>query len=238
MIRTSLEIKHFSQMDHVWWGALTLAGQHRYDHKFQKLREFCNVGRVKNTLEIGCGDGEFTKRLIRLENSKILATDLTQVLIKKAKKNLNEKNVSFKVDNAEKMKIKGSKYDLVCGISILHHLRFDKCLRECKRVLKEGGEIFFTEPNFTNPIIFASLKIPFLRKRMELSPDETAIKKREMLKLLHKIGFSEYGVENYDFLYPATPKPLISFVRKISNLFETLPVVREFSGSLIIWGRK
>ena len=67
------------------------------------------------------------------------------------------------------MSFKNKSFDIVCGISILHHVNTKKTLQECYRVLKDGGRLFFTEPNLLNPIINITTNIKPLRKVMEYS---------------------------------------------------------------------
>lgn len=234
--RVKNEIKHFSTLNHIWWGALTSAGQRRYDTKFKKLKEYCKPKKGVKILEIGCGDGEFTKRLVKL-NSKVVAIDLTPGLIKKAKKVLKKKAV-FKLMNAQSLKFSDNSFDIVCGISILHHIDLEKSLRECYRILRKGGALFFTEPNYINPQIFISLNILWLREKLELSPDETALVRWKAETLLKKIGFTDIKVVNFDFLYPLTPKWAIPGVEKLSAVLEKIPLIKELSGSLVIFGRK
>src|SRR6185503_12986731 len=101
--RIKNEIKHFTNLNHIWWGALTYAGQRRYDIKFAWFKKLCKPNKDKRILEVGCGDGEFTSRLASL-NSRIVGTDITPSLISKAKTNFkSNKNTQFMVDDCESM---------------------------------------------------------------------------------------------------------------------------------------
>lgn len=235
--RIENEIRHFSELEHIWWGAKTPAGQRRYDNKFKDFRYYCQPKKNYRILEIGCGDGEFTKRLKSL-SCTIIATDITPKVVEKAKKKVKGKNIQFLIDNAQNSHFKDNSIDIVCGISILHHIDPEKALKEAYRVLKPDGQIFFTEPNLLNPHIFLGLHILWFRSRMEFSPDETALMRWPIDKMLKDIGFKDVEVRNYDFLHPLTPNPLIGFVEGVGSLLERIPLVKEISGSLIIWARK
>lgn len=235
--RIEKEIAHFSDLKHIWWGAQTPAGQRRYDNKLKRLKQLCNLKKNYKILEIGCGDGEFTKRLATLD-CNITATDITPKVVEKGKKTLKRKNIKFLIDNAEKMRFSDNSFDIVCGVSILHHIDPEKALEEAFRVLKKDGQIFFTEPNLLNPHIYAGLHIGWLRQKMEFSPDETALLRWQVIKLLQKIGYLKVEVTNYDFLHPNTPPQSINFVEKLSNILEKTPLIKEISGSLIIWATK
>lgn len=235
--RVDKEIEHFSELSHIWWGAKTIAGQKRYDNKLELFTRLCHLRGKENILEMGCGDGEFSKRLVKL-NVNVTATDVTPQVIKRAKKDIKNKRISFKVENAEKISFKNGNFNIVCGISILHHLNAYRALQEAYRVLKNGGQIFFTEPNLLNPHIWLGLHIPYLRQKMEFSPDESALTRWQVAKILKQIGFSDISVVNYDFLHPNTPPLLINFIQVLGRILEKTPIIKEFSGSLMIWAKK
>ncbi len=133
---------------------------------------------------------------------------------------------------------KNNSFDMVCGVSILHHLDYEKALKETYRVLKKGGKIFFTEPNIVNPHMFLAHNISFLRKRMELSPYEIAFTRWQLANVLHGVGFKNIAVKNYDFLHPKVPSWAITQAEKVGSFLEALPVVKEISGSLIVYAEK
>lgn len=235
--RSKNEIKHFTTLEHIWWGAQTVAGKKRYLNKAQLFKSMCIGKKPVRILEIGAGDGEFTKNILDIKG-EIVATDVTPAVVERGRKSIKAKNLKFKVEDAEKLSFKEGTFDIVCGISILHHIVTEKALEEAYRVLKKGGRLFFTEPNLLNPHIFIGLHTPGLREKMEYSPDETALIRWRIAKILKKIGFKTVKVKNYDFLHPSTPAPLIPVLEKLSNTLEKMPIVKEVSGSLIVFAVK
>lgn len=236
----SNEITHFTHLEHIWWGARTPAGQKRYDNKAKLFKKVCAIKNGMKILEVGCGDGEFTKRLVKVVPSKvkIVATDVTPAVIQRAKKQIKRKNLIFKVDNFESMKFTKEFFDIVCGVSILHHVNTKRAIGEIYRVLKKGGEMFFTEPNYINPHIYLGLNIKPFREIMEFSPDETAFKRWQLEDTIRKAGFDVAIVKNIDFLHPKTPKFFVPLVEKLSIVLEKLPLIKEISGTLMVYARK
>ena len=236
----SLEIKHFSTLPHIWWGAKTRAGQKRYDNKITLMRRMCNISKARAVLEVGCGDGEFTKRLARAVTgkTKIIAIDVTPKAIERASIAVKQKNVTFRIENIANLSLPNNSCDIICGVSILHHVPLSATLQEMYRVLKSGGEIFFTEPNMLNPHTFAGLHIPFLRKKMEFSPEETAFIRWKLAQQIKEARFMHVIVRNYDFLHPFTPPALIPLIESLSAYLETIPLLKEISGSLVVYARK
>ena len=108
------------------------------------FQQYCNPSGNELILEIGCGDGEFTRRLIDLD-ATIIASDLTFSLLKRAQeKNTFKKvnNIIFMMDDAEFLSFDDNSLDYVNGISILHHLDYKNALKETYRVLKKGADFF------------------------------------------------------------------------------------------------
>jgi len=234
------EIEHFTHLHHIWWGARTPAGQRRYDNKAKLFKKVCRIKSGMKILEVGAGDGEFTKRIVKIVPAKVtvVATDVTPAVVKRGKKEIKRQNLSFKVDNLEAMAFQKESFNIICGVSILHHINTKKAIKEIYRVLKKDGEMFFTEPNYINPHVYLGLHIKPFRERMEFSPDETAFKRWELEAALKKAGFSTVVVKNIDFLHPKTPKSLIPLVETISNVLEFVPFIKEISGTLMVYAKK
>lgn len=237
MNRIQEEIKHFGSLEHVWFGQITVAGQKRYDNKGVLFRKYCKPRKNDKILEIGCGDGEFTKRLKRI-GARIIATDITPAVIGRGEKKLTFKGLSYKIDNCERLSFKDCSFSIVCGISILHHVNLRKTLREIFRVLTPGGRMFFTEPNLINPVMYAQTNIGWLRKRMEFSPRERALLRMDVERVMKNVGFRYVIVKNYDFLFPWIPEFMITPLENVSNILERIPIVKEISGSLLIYAVK
>ena len=106
-------------------------------------------------LDFGCGTGNFTEKVINFNPKKIVAVDISEEAIKKAKNNsnLNSKNIEYRVENCEDLSLNSDSFDIAYGSGILHHLNLNKSLSELKRILKKDGKIIFIEPMATNPII-------------------------------------------------------------------------------------
>ena len=124
-------------------------GKCRWARRCRLFAEF--LGNHKSrVLEIGCGTRLFTKELARTDNI-IVAIDISDSLIMKAKERVTSTNVKFIVGNAYKTEFKSGSFDFVIGSSSLHHLEVDSALNEFSRILKSGGRMMFTEPNMMNP---------------------------------------------------------------------------------------
>ncbi len=216
----------------IWnWGSS--AGIVRKQRRVNMLSQLITSNMT--VLEVGCGSGEFTKEFQKTQ-ADIFAIDVSPELLDFAKRSITATNVHFQLQNAFKMNFENNKFDAVIGSSVLHHLDVKSALTEFSRVLKPGGIIAFTEPNMLNPHIFIERKFRFLFKHV--TPDETAFIKFSIQKLLEKSGFEAVKIFSFDWLHPIIPSALIPVVKRLGSIAESLPLVKEFSGSLYIYAKK
>jgi ubiquinone/menaquinone biosynthesis C-methylase UbiE len=184
-------------------------------------------------LELGCGAGYFTRELVR-SGADIVAIDVSPELLEMARSACSAPNVQYQLENAYELSYDSAVFDSVVGSSVLHHLEIEKALRDVYRVLKPAGTIFFTEPNMLNPQIAVQKNIPWIKRKLGDSPDETAFFRWPLKQLLAKIGYRDIRIYPFDFLHPKTPVPLINGVSRFGRFLESVPVISEFAGSLYI----
>lgn len=219
------------------WGWGTPAGKARADRRASYFIQVGDITGGKKVLEIGCGTGEFTKRIAQT-GADITAVDISPDLLEIARETTPNVNVRFHVQNVEKLDFEDGSFDVVIGSSILHHLNLKPALKEVYRVLKIRGGVVFTEPNMINPQIWMERNIPFIRKLTNNSPDETAFIRWGLKKGLINVGFKNVSIRPFDFLHPFTPSMLIPFISNIGNLVEKIPFIKEIAGSLLIYASK
>lgn len=218
------------------WNWSSPAGRIRWERRCHLFTSFLE-GSKSDVLEIGCGTGLFTECLSQTIH-QIKAIDISEELLNIARNRIPHSDVVFQVDNAYKSNFNDAKFDYIVGSSVLHHLEVKQALIEMSRLLKPGGRLMFTEPNMLNPQIFLQKNIPILKKWAGDSPDETAFFRWEIRKSLKRCGFINIRVRPFDFLHPAIPRFLLSFITPVSYWLESIPLIKEIAGSLIITAEK
>ncbi len=124
-----------------------LQGREFYD----QLVDLLNPLQGKQLLELGCGRGDLSVWLA-LQGAEVTAVDLGRDLVSAAValSNLNGVSCDFHQGNMTDLGgIAAGRFDLVCGMAVLHHLSepdVSRTLRECHRVLRSGGAAIFVEP--------------------------------------------------------------------------------------------
>ena len=213
------------------WNWESPAGKLRWARRVNMLSSHLKPGMA--VLELGCGAGYFTKELAR-SGAEIVAIDVSPELLEIARSNCSVPNVQYQIENAYELSYGDAVFDSVVGSSVLHHLEIEKALRDIYRVLKPAGTIYFTEPNMLNPQIAIQKNIPWIKRKLGDSPDETAFFRWPLRRLLEQTGYRDIRIDPFDFLHPKTPVRLIDRVNRFGRLLEKMPVISEFAGSLYI----
>jgi SAM-dependent methyltransferase len=170
--------------------------------------------------------------------AKLVAVDISPDLLEKAKRRgLAEDQVEFIESQFEDVVLYGP-FDAVIGSSVLHHLDIPKALGRIYDLLKPGGYASFAEPNMLNPQVFCERAFSFLPYFSHISPDETAFVRWSLQSLILQVGFDEVNITPFDWLHPSTPVSLINNVRKLGEVLEGIPAIREFAGSLHFCSRR
>jgi 2-polyprenyl-3-methyl-5-hydroxy-6-metoxy-1,4-benzoquinol methylase len=219
------------------WNWNSPAGRIRAKRRGGLIAEAAGLKPGMRTVEVGCGTGLFTEMFAR-SGAFILAVDISPDLLVYARsRNLPADQVEFREARFEDCDVDGP-FDAVIGSSVLHHLDMKAALQNIFNLLKPGGRMAFAEPNMLNPQVWAERNIPAVRLRNGVSPDETAIVRWTMARDLATIGFTDIHLRNIDWLHPATPEALIPLVSNAGLVMEKIPLIREFTGSLLISARR
>lgn len=237
--RVLRERTHFdklaNELENVWWGHKTVAGQSRLDQRRLLVEKLAQIGPGTLVLEPGAGSDEFSSRLA-MTGARIVAVELSPKQARIGRTRLGDmKNLSFAVGDVTRLPHPDNTFDAVIGCSVLHHLHMPTALQEFRRVLKPGGRFLFSEPNMLNPQIAIEKNVPSIGRRFGNSPDETAFFRWSIAGMLRRYGFTEVRVFPFDFLHPATPEKWIGLVLHMSQVLERFPIIREFAGSLLIY---
>ena len=218
------------------WGWGTPAGKLRAHRRAQLIIQRAEISEGKRVIEFGCGTGLFTRAFAET-GALVMALDLSPDLVAEAAQK-PMKNIIYMVGDVERPDFPDVSFDAVVGSSILHHVNAELSLGAAYRILKSGGRVAFAEPNMLNPQIAVQKNIPYFKRMMGDSPDETAFFRWEAEKILQNTGFVEVGTQPFDFLHPYVPAGFIPLVKALEKVAEAIPLVREISGSILLWGRK
>ena len=233
------ELEHAKKILHdpeFYWNSRTVAGQRGSLRRARWIEQAASFRPQARVLEVGCGTGFFSDLFLR-SKVELHAIDISSELLEKAIERCGN-NADFRICDIESLPFGDEYFDAVVGVRVLHHLDMEVAFREIARTLKKGGCIAFCEPNMLNPQIMIQKNVPFIKRWMGDTPDETAFFRWGLKKFLSERGFQDIRIEPFDFLHPWIPDRVVDSVEKIGGVLEKVPVVCEIAGSLRIFARK
>jgi 2-polyprenyl-3-methyl-5-hydroxy-6-metoxy-1,4-benzoquinol methylase len=96
-------------------------------------------------LDIGCGTGELTKKLLE-KGEKIIGIDVAEKMIQEANKRNSHKQIEYICTTAEKYLEETEKtFDIIISIAALHHMDEKTILAKMKDKLTKGGQILILD---------------------------------------------------------------------------------------------
>ena len=99
----------------------------------------------QNVLEIGCGTGRHTVRLIEQGNN-VTGVDLSEGMLDKAKAKINSSRVTFVHANVLKDEIPNGPFDLAIMSLVLEHIDdLDLFFNKVRKLLKSESKFYFSE---------------------------------------------------------------------------------------------
>lgn len=110
-----------------------------YEQRLRKTLGYLDIRDETRVLEVGCGAGKFSKRLLRA-GADLKAIDVNRKFIDRLREHSTE---AFDLCSVTDLSYKDSCFDRVIMFDVLHHLpddeAYEKALSEIKRVLKPEG---------------------------------------------------------------------------------------------------
>ncbi len=172
--------------------------------------------RDKQLLELGCGRAWMTRLLAeRFAPATLVATEVDRI---QHEKNLAIKdlpNVSFRFGGAQSIDAPNQSFDTVFMFKSLHHVPRDliaPSLREISRVLRPGGQAYFSEPVYWGDF----------NRILSLFHDEKEVRQVafEHLRTAVKRGLFELEVERF-FQVPGTYESWQTFEQRYIHVTHT-----------------
>jgi len=122
----------------------------------QVYAEICN----KNVLEIGCGTGRHTLRLLAAENN-VTGIDISEGMLAKLRGKTSSPKLHLINGDFLSEHIPNGPFDLILASLVLEHFQdLDRFFEASRRVLNESGQLYVSEihPARTSTGVFAHFK--------------------------------------------------------------------------------
>lgn len=187
-----------------------------YESRFEDaLIESAGALEGKHVLDLGCGTGDLTLRLLQ-RGARVTALDISPgavaVAEERARRFVPEGAARFVVGTAEATGLDDQEFDVVVGKLVLHHLDLGLAAPEIHRVLNPGGRGAFIETSGFNPLLRAARR-----------------------HLPGRAGIARYGTPDEHPLTEADVELMRSHFRHISVDFPVLVLMYLFERHVLRW---
>ena len=208
----------------------------------RRFEDFVHPRKGLKMLDIGCGTGQ-SRQIYEGIFGDYTGVDLAESSLAKARKEFP--NDKWMCADARELPFEDNTFDLVAFSSVLHHIPdFETALRDARRVLKPGGDVFAFDPNLLHPAmaIFRHPKSP-LYSANGVSPNEAPLLPSRLKAAFDGAGFVDIKQRaQSDIAYREVAPRLLNAGLKAYNVadhwFERLGFGRWFGTFVITAGKK
>lgn len=176
--------------------------QSKWHHlKFLRVSQELQAG--ARHLDIGCGPGTFIGQLPNSVQS--LGVDLAAPQVAYATNRYGSDTKAFKVVPASGLPFEAESFDAVTSVELLEHLSADEGhqhLEEVLRVLKPGGQLTLTTPNYRSLYPLLEMIVNRVGEVSYADQHITHYHPAMLRGLLSDCGFLEVAVSAYMFAAP------------------------------------
>ncbi|MEO9170214.1 MAG: class I SAM-dependent methyltransferase [Candidatus Baltobacteraceae bacterium] len=193
----------------------------------------------KHVLEFGCGSGMHALELAE-HAAAVTGIDISDVGISIGERHARSRgisNVDFHAMDAEVLQFPDDRFDLICGVGILHHLDLNRAYAELARTLARDGRAMFLEPLGYNPFINLYRRLtPKIR-----TPDEHPLLMRDLT--LARRFFATVDIRYYYLTtlvtVPFARRPggrhAVSAANALDRaIFKALPPLRKYAWMVVM----
>ena len=209
-------------------------GEDRMLWRAQAFRHMVHLLPGQTILELGCGEGLFTRQLVRVSRGENPITAVTfspgndrPAALPEMVEFINELSFPGTLANC--------RFDFVVAMDLLDRRNCGWLLQNVHGLLKSGGEVLFYESNPWNVV----LKLRgFLARFFRRHDPRSLLSRPQLYELMSEVGFIRVFAVFNDFVYAPLTRRLVWFLRNLSIVLENLPEIQTLAGSILIHAQK
>jgi len=200
----------------------------------QTFRHLVHLLPGQTILELGCGQGVFTRQLALVSRGENPITAVSFGSDIRRPVDLPA-SVEFLTITSLPGPLEGRRFDFVTAIDLLDRRDCAPVLQNIYKFLNPGGQVLFYQSNPWNVV---------LKLRRSLSgffghrDPRSLLSRTQLYELLSEVGFIRVFSVYSDFLYAPLTRWLIWILRDLSAVLENTPALRTLAGSILIHAQK
>jgi dolichol-phosphate mannosyltransferase len=199
----------------------------------QTLRHLLHLLPGETILELGCGNGWFTRQLHKVSRGQNPITAVTFDPSAQPPADLPAGVEFLAIDSLDALA--GRQFSFIVSMDLLDESNCAALLQQSYELLKPGGQVLFYESNPWNPV----LKLRRLFGRLIGRRDPRRLLSRPQLyELISELGFIRVFAVYNDFVYAPLTRGMAWLFRNLSILLENMPGFRTLAGSILVHAQK
>jgi dolichol-phosphate mannosyltransferase len=200
----------------------------------QTFRHLMHVLPGQSILEIGCGDGAFSRQLAKVTRGECPLTTITFDVDSERASGFPP-CVEFLASPSLPGILEGRQFDFVIAHDMLDKRNAPWLLQQIFALLTAGGRVLFYESNPWNIIRRFRQMLGHLIGHRD---PRLLLSRPELYELLSELGLIRIFAVFNDFVYPPLTPKGIWFLRNLSIILENTPGLRTLAGSILLHAQK
>lgn len=218
----------------VYWKRRDPIIEDRMLWRAQTFRHVMHVLPGQSILEIGCGDGAFTRQLAKVTRGECPLTTVTFDARSERPSGLPP-CVEFLASSSLPGVLEGRDFGFIIAHDMLDKRNAAWLLQQVLALLTPGGCMLFYESNPWNVIRRFRQTLGYLVGHRD---PRLLLGRPDLYELLSELGFIRIFAVFNDFVYrPFSPRG-IWFLRNLSIVLENMPGLRTLAGSILLHAQK
>jgi glycosyltransferase involved in cell wall biosynthesis/SAM-dependent methyltransferase len=200
----------------------------------QTFRHLMHLLPGQTILELGCGEGHFTRALAKVSRGEnpITAVTFEPNAVKPADW---PSGVSFISASSLPGPLNGCHFDFVVALDLLDKRHCVSVVQHVYDLLNPGGQVLLYESNPWNVVLKLRRRLSSVLGR----PDQRSLLSRlQLYEVLSDIGFVRVFTVFNDFVYAPLTRRFVWLFRNLSILLENTPRVQTLAGSILVHAQK
>jgi dolichol-phosphate mannosyltransferase len=200
----------------------------------QIFRHLTHLLPGQSILELGCGDGAFTRQLVRISRGE---NPITSVSFQdSAQPPQLPSKVEYLAGANQIQTLATRRFDLIVGLDLLDGRVSASLLQWAHERLVPGGEVIFFESNPWNVMLRARRRIQSWFSNS--SDPRVLLSRRALYELMSEIGLIRIFAVYSDFVYAPLSARTAWLLRNLSIVLENAPLIRTLAGTIIVHAQK
>lgn len=200
----------------------------------QTFRHCVHLVPGQSILELGCGDGMFTRQLFHVSRGENPVTTAT-FIADQTRPDYLAAEVEFLALSSLPGPLEGRQFDFIIALDLLDRDNCAALIQNVYSLLAPGGQVIFYESNPWNVV----LKFKRFVSRLFGKGDPRRLLSRpELYELISEIGFIRIWLVFNDFVYHPLTRSMAWSLRNLSTVLENATGVRTLAGSILVQAQK